>query len=415
MRETHRANQQLILTPMNLSKYLGLSVFWLGAWVFAGIGDRALGEPFLPRNGEQVIEMLRTKALDSNAHEIRDLRTRLTAEPTNASLACQLARKCIERSRSEADPRYLGRAQAALGYWWDAAKPPVDVLVLRATIKQSQHDFTNALNDLDIALKLDPRNVQVWLTRATILTVLGDYALARKACLPLAQLTPGLISLTAAASVASLNGQAENACKLLQKALRENPNAALSERVWAMNILAEAFERLGKNREAEDTFKAALELSPSDPYLSGAFADFLMDQGRNQEAVNLLRDEKRSDGLLLRLAIAESQCSPRPAGFGLHLASLSARFEAGHLRGDFVHQREEARFKLCLLNQPFDALQTALENWRVQHEPADLRILLESAVAAKNSESAKPALEFMRTNKLEYIELAKLGSKMANP
>ncbi len=75
---------------------------------------------------------------------------------------------------------------------------------LRATIKQSQHDFTNALADLDLAVHINPRNPQVWLTRATIFTVLGDYAAAHQACLPLAQLTPGLIALTAVANVTSL-------------------------------------------------------------------------------------------------------------------------------------------------------------------------------------------------------------------
>ena len=44
------------------------------------------------------------------------------------------------------------------------------------------------------------------------------------------------------------------------------------------------------------------------------------------------------------------------AAFPAHLASLQARFEAGHLRGDFVHQREEARYTLELLHQPAAAL-----------------------------------------------------------
>jgi tetratricopeptide (TPR) repeat protein len=161
--------------------------------IFTATGLRA--EPFLPKDGGQVLETLRSTAFDPADHEIRALRARLTAEPGNLTLACQFARRCIERSRSEADPRYLGRAQAALAPWWDVPAPPADALVLRATIKQSQHDFTNALADLQLASRLAPRNAQVWLTRATILTVLGDYAGARRACLPLAQLAPGPIVL----------------------------------------------------------------------------------------------------------------------------------------------------------------------------------------------------------------------------
>jgi Flp pilus assembly protein TadD len=368
-------------------------------------------EPFLPKDGSQVLETLRSTAFDPADHEIRALRARLAAEPGNLTLACQLARLCIERGRSEADPRYLGRAQAALAAWWDLPAPPADVLVLRATIKQSQHDFVNALADLGLACSANPRNPQVWLTRATILTVLGDYAGARKSCLHLAQLAPGIIALTAAANVTSLNGEAARTCASLNGILEGNTSASVSEKMWALTVLAEALERLGRLPEAETDFKKALALGRPDPYLLGAYADLLLDQGRAEEAAELLKNENRADGLLLRLALAESALRPRPTACDAHIAALKARFEAGHLRGDFVHQREESRFDLHLLGQPAEALRLAQANWQVQHEPADLRILLESAFATGAPDAAQPALDFIRTNRLEDAQLTNLARK----
>ena len=347
-------------------------------------------EPFLPKDGGQVLETLRPTALEPVNRELRALRARLAAEPGNAGLACQVARRCLERSRTEADPRFLGRAQAALAPWWEVPAPPVEVLVLRATLKQSQHEFTNSLVDLQLASRLDSRNAQVWLTRATILTVLGDYAGARRACLPLAQLAPGPIALTAAASVTSLNGEGERSCALLRNTLEGNTSMNGEERIWALTVLAEALERLGHVREAETEFEAALALRQRDPYLLGAYADLLLEEGRAEEAAYLLKNEVRADGLLLRLALAESALVPRPASCATHIATLKARFEAGHLRGDFVHQREEARFDLRLLGQTGKALRLAQANWQVQREPADLRILLESALAAGDPVAARP-------------------------
>lgn len=368
----------------------------------------AQAEPFVPKDGNQVLEKLRATAFDPTEHEFRQLRARLTANPTNLLLACQIAQRYIERSRSEADPRYLGRAQAALAPWWEIPTPPVEVLVLRATLKQSQHDFTNALADLDLAIHLAPHNAQVYLTRATILTVLGDFAGARRACLPLAQLAPGLIALTAAANVASLNGEAESSCALLRRTLDGNASAPDDEKNWALTILAEAEARLGQMTEAEAHFKKVLATGKRDPYLLGAYADFLLDQGRAAEAVELLKNENRADALLLRLALAESVIRPRPSTCDDAVSVLKARFEAGHLRGDFVHQREEARFQLQLLGQPQEALHLAQANWQVQHEPADVRILLESAVAAGDFAAGQPAVDFMQTNRLQDLQLAKL-------
>jgi Tfp pilus assembly protein PilF len=360
----------------------------------------APAEPFLPNDGAQVLERLRATALDPAARELRELRAQLGTDPRNLRLAAQFARRCIERSRSEADPRYLGRAQAVLAPWWNVPAAPPEALVLRATVRQSQHDFTNALADLELALNQSPHNPQAWLTRATILTILGDYPAARRACLPLAQLAPGLVALTAAASVACLDGEADRGCSLLRNALEAFP-AAPSEKIWALTVLGEASARLGHEADAENFFKRALELDHRDPYLQGCYADLLLDQGRASEAAALLKDDARADGLVLRLALAESKLEPIPASLQIHVNTLRARFQAGHLRGDFVHQREEARFTLDLLGAPREALCLAQDNWRVQREPADVRILLECALAAHDHAAAQPALDFIRRTHIQ--------------
>jgi tetratricopeptide (TPR) repeat protein len=201
---------------------------------------------------------------------------------------------------------------------------------------------------------------------------------------------------------------------LLQRSLEGNTPASPDEKIWSLTVLAEALERLGRVSEAEADFKKALALGQRDPYLLGAYADLLLDQGRAQEAAELLKNESRADGLLLRLAFAESAMSLRPVSCDAHIAILKARYEAGHLRGDFVHQREEARFDLHLLGQSSQALRLAETNWQVQHEPADLRILMESALAAGDRAAAQPALDFIRKNRLEDVELAKLARQL-NP
>jgi hypothetical protein len=147
----------------------------------------------------------------------------------------------------------------------------------------------------------------------------------------------------------------------------------------------------------------------------GAYADLLLEQGRAAEVAGLLANETRADALLLRLALAESLLTPPPATFAAHVTALRARFEAGHLRGDFVHQREEARFTLRLLKEPSAALRLAQTNWQAQHEPADISILLQSALAAGESDAARPALTFMQTNHLESVELVKLAHQLNPP
>ena len=138
----------------------------------------------------------------------------------------------------------------------------------------------------------------------------------------------------------------------------------------------------------------------------GAFADFLLDRGRANEVITLLERAQRADPLLLRLALAYR--AEGHADLAKAIAALQARFDAARMRGDSVHRREEARFALHLLDRPDQALQLAQANWAVQKEPADARILLESARAAGRDADAEPVRAFVRENRLTDQRLAAL-------
>jgi tetratricopeptide (TPR) repeat protein len=365
--------------------------------------------PYIPKHDAEILEQLPRSMGSSVARELQDLRDQLALEPNNLGLATRLARRYIELGRAEADPRYFGYAQAALKTWWDQPEPPVEVLVLRATLRQNRHEFESALSDLAKALAQDPRNAQAWLTRAVILQVQGHYPEALRSCLPLINLADTLLATACMSSSTSLSGQAGKSYELLLETLQSSQHASLEVRRWALTLLAEIAARMGDFKAAEQHFKAALGLGEQDAYLLAAYADLLLDQGRFEEVEGLLKDAIRIDGLLLRLALAERALGLTP--FPLHLDSLKARFVASRKRGDTVHQGEEARFTLHLLKKPRAALQLAQANWAVQREPRDARILLEAALAAHDPQAAEPVLTMLERTAMEDIQLRRLAAE----
>jgi tetratricopeptide (TPR) repeat protein len=393
---------------MKPGQFLSAAARFLAWACLASVLFAVRAEPFVPRTDQQVLERVRMGRADPATRELGRWRAALAVNPNNLDLAVRMAERCVERSRIEGDPRYLGHAQAALAPWWAEQDAPVVVQVLRATIEQSQHDFTGALVDLDHALKRDPNSVQAWLTRATVLTVLGRYDEARAACRPLFRLAPPLAAVTALANVASLNGEAERSRQLLRTAAERSPSAGQSEKTWAWTVLAEINARLGHAAEADADFRRALALDPHDLYLRGAFADFLLDHNRAAETIELLQSYEQIDALLLRLALAQAALDTSLAALQAHIAALQARIEASRMRGDCLHRREQARFELHLRHRPAEALRLAEANWAVQREPADARLLLESAVAAKSPQAAMPVIDFVRTNRLEDVQLRAL-------
>ena len=367
--------------------------------------------PFIPEHDADVLERL-PMALGGDAGELRRLRDRLARAPTDVAQAVAVAGGYIEFGQIQTDPRYYGYAQAALAPWWGLSNPPPEVLLLRAAIRQSRHEFAPALQDLSRLLEKAPRDPQARLMQAVILIVRGDYGAAWQACEALARLRRAFLAFSCMGSVASLSGQAEGGYGLLVLAKEQSHGAAPAEQVRLETLLGKTAERMGDRQRAEAHFQEGRRLGPHDAYLLGAYADFLLDQGRAGDAVTLLRDETRVDGLLLRLTLAERAIGA--SGRDAHIEELRARFAASRQRGDSLHQGEEARFVLHLTGRPQAALTLAQANWAVQREPGDARILLEAALTAGDAAAARPALDWMAETGIEDVTLRQLARRLAD-
>jgi hypothetical protein len=338
--------------------------------------------------------------------ELRALQGQLRQAPDNLVLATRVAQGYLELGRVTGDPRYAGYSEAALTPWWHLDNPPSGVLVLRATLRQRMHQFDAALADLATVLNSNPRNVQARLTRATVLQVQGAYEAAREECRALKNLTSELVWTACLTGVTASTGSLEDSYRQLRAVFEGHPPGQVGLQSWVLTSLAEMAARAGMMPEAESHFSAAFAVDAADAYLLGAYADFLLDSDRSAEVLPLLRDKTGADPLLLRYALAlQAQHSKElPA----QVEKLRDRFAASRLRGDRVHLREEARFTLRLLAVPEAALELAQENWQVQKEPADVRILLESALAAHDAEAIDAIRDWLKESRLEDVQLARL-------
>lgn len=364
----------------------------------------------IPVDPSEVLETLPVSLRSGPNNEIKALRRALAARPDDLPRAVRLARLDIGLARERSDPRYLGHAQAALAPWWSSETPPVEVLVLRATIEQSLHDFESALRDLDRAVQRDPRHVQAWLTRAVVLTVRGRYGEARESCARVAPLASELVLAVCTTAIDSVTGDAVGAYTRLADVIARYPELPQDERSWALSSLGEYAVRANRLDEAEAHFRDTIALDADDSYARAAAADLALDRGRPEAALELVRGREINDTLLLRIAIAERRA--RIPAAKAHIEQLAARFAASKLRGDVVHRREESRFQLELLDDPAESLTLAIANWDVQKEPADVRVLLDAARAAHRPEAASDVLAWIAKTKLQDPFIAKVATEL---
>lgn len=374
----------------------------------------AWGAPYTPKSDNEIVDRLPADASTAALRETRTLHAALRQDPSNLKLAAKLARRFVDLGRASGDPRYAGYAQAALAPWWNEPAPPTEVQLLRATLRQRLHQFGPARDDLDAILKTHPRHAQARLTKATILLVQGEYEAAKQECGLLQINAPELIWAHCTASAQAASGDLAASYEGLKAVLQRHPETAPDLREWVETTLAEMSVRAGRSADAQRHYANALALDPDDQYALASYADFLLDQGRGKEVIALLKNRDRADGLMLRIALAHH--AMRSPDLAQHVKTLRARFDASRLRGDRVHLREEARFTLHLLGDAQGALTLARDNWAVQKETADVRILLECAIAAKDSTIVAEMKSWLSTTRHEDIALQRLiASSSSNP
>jgi tetratricopeptide (TPR) repeat protein len=369
-----------------VSSRVGLCVAVLAFWV-----STAAGKPFIPRDDSAVLAEVTPGARHSELAARQMAAQRL-------DVALPLAQLYIKQSRSTGDLRFLGYAEAVLGPWIGPDTQSADALVLHATVLQSRHDFGGALTVLERARQLRPNDAQAWLTRATVLRVVGDYQRALEACEEIAE--PVVVKLCRQ-GVLGLSGELSSAYAAIQQI--DSQGMLPEEHAWRDSELGEMAVRLGRDVEAEHWFRNGLRASRGDFYIRAAYADLLLRNSRAAEALTLLKGQESLEPLLLRIAIAQKML--RDPGLQRSSERLAAAFAAEAQRGDGVHRREEARFLLDVRGDPRAALAAALANWKVQREPDDVLILMRAAGAAGTPHSAEPAATFVREHGLQDVRI----------
>ncbi len=342
--------------------------------------------------------------------DLRLAEAELARNPKDVDLAVRVASLAIEEGRARSDPRRYGQAEAALAPWWTSSSVPEKVRVLRAVILQAQHEFHAALSDLDAVLDDTPDNAQARLTRAFVRLVVGDLAGAAEDCSRIPQ-SIGLLPIAICrARVEALSGSAPKAYVSLAGALDSDTQTGKAMRRFAVTVLAEIAAGLGRRDDATLLFADAAAIDLPDVPLLAATADHLLETGRPAEVLALLDGRGDADVLVLRKAIAAKLLKdPRLAEWS---GVLNERFEAARSAGVRLHLREEARFRLEVEGDAKAALQLALENWAIQKELADARLVLESAIAAGYPAAAGDVISAVQKSGVRDVRIMPLLERL---
>ena len=352
----------------------------LGGVAVAVFATAAQAVPIVPTRDDEVIDVL--PALPGNRAEEKRLRGQLAQHPKDPVLALAAARRYLSQAHVTGDPRYAGMAMSAIAAWPDEATMPDDLLMMKATLQQYLHAFDDSAANLQrlVARQTGATNPQAWLTLATVRRVQGRYLESDAACAQVARAGASLHANACIAENLALRGEVDRARGIFN-GLLANGRVPPETEAWLTTSVAELEQRAGRPAVAEAAYRKALALDP-DPYTTLDYADLLIEQKRPAEALALLKDQTRSDPVLLRLAIAGTQAGAATARDDV--AEMRDRIALANERPDakVLHGREQAMFALAVDHDPARALELSRGNVAQQREPLDLLVYAEAARAS---------------------------------
>ncbi|HEY8266967.1 MAG TPA: tetratricopeptide repeat protein [Steroidobacteraceae bacterium] len=348
--------------------------------VFSSVAGAEETARYRPADGDAVVLALPAGVSAAQA---------MPADAGDPERAAIDAEAFLRLARTTRDARYFGRAEALVEPWIARQDATPRLLVAAADLAQQRHDFANARQLLDRAIGADPGDGGARMQRANVALLLGDYEAARRDCLAVLQsgaTFPGTVCL---ASTMTGPGSLQRARRLLTPLDDAGPAAPDIAR-WLLLTESDLALRDGDARAARDYLARAHALDPDHEETRARLAELLIEQGDAAGALTLARGSTVSAALLVRRIRAAAGIDAGEAASARR--ELDALLAVGRLRGTTPHLREEGELALFVDRDAARALALARQNFALQKDTPDVRLLLGAAVAAGD----KPTLAELR-------------------
>ena len=233
---------------------------------------------------------------------------------------------------------------------------------------------------LDRAIDADPGDGGARIQRANVALLLGEFEAARRDCLAVLQggaTFPGTVCL---ASTMTGPGSLQRARRLLAPFDDAGPAAPDIAR-WLLLTESDLALRDGDAHAAQQYLARAHALDPDHEETRARLAELLIEQGDAANALTLARGSTVSAALLVRRIRAASGIDAAEAAAARR--ELDALLAVGRLRGTTPHLREEGELALFVDRDAARALVLARQNFALQKDTPDVRLLLGAAARGR--------------------------------
>jgi tetratricopeptide (TPR) repeat protein len=167
-------------------------------------------------------------------------------------------------------------------------------LLTKAGVQLSLHDFADALETGEQAVKLNPYNAQIYGVLVDAHVELGNYETAVKFADKMVSIKPDIRSYSRVSYLREIHGNIEGAKKAMHMAV-DAGYPGLEETAWAMLTLGEIYNKYGDPTIAQEIYEAILAERKHYPFAVAAIGDLALErkdfkvaEAKLEEAIDII-------------------------------------------------------------------------------------------------------------------------------
>jgi tetratricopeptide (TPR) repeat protein len=232
--------------------------------------DNSLAVPALK---ERKGELAKTAEWEKTKLKVAELTQAIAANPSDAKPRLQLATIYIAEARITGEhPYYYPAILTILDGVLSLEPKSFEALVLKSSVKMSQHQFAEAKTIADKAKQINPNNAYLYGVLADANVELGNYQEAIAMSDKMQTLKPSLESYSRASYLREIHGDYPGAIEAMTLAVQAGLPGS-EPHSWSQNTLGYLYEKTGQWDKAEGEYRAILERRPSYAFAIKGLAD----------------------------------------------------------------------------------------------------------------------------------------------
>jgi tetratricopeptide (TPR) repeat protein len=242
--------------------------------------------PVFERKGE----LAKTEEWQRTKEKVNQLTQLISSNPSDIKPRIQLATIYIAEARITGEhPYYYPAILKILDAVLQLEPDNFEGLVLKASVKLSQHQFAEAKIIGEKAMEINPANAYVYGVLVDANVELGNYHQAIIMSDKMQALKPSLESYSRASYLREIHGDYAGAIEAMTLAVQAGLPGS-EPRSWAENTLAYLYLKTGQDDKAESTYLSILETRPGYAFAMKGLADVYVTRRNYNEALSILEN-----------------------------------------------------------------------------------------------------------------------------